>query len=174
MAAARCSEDRGVGDMSREEKISGVHTWRGIITRCRVMFSVLAAYCYDAFGYARYASVSLFSADDRNLISLLAAHAHVIEKGINHPQMRPGFGAERVARLVDLLRLYRERGYDTGNWGYKQAVGALQAYIDAHKVKDERLIELAKVVERFGVCEACAAGSRTVTRGDIARAAKGP
>ena len=150
------------------------HTWQGILSRLRVTLQLSGACLIDFWNYARYCWVSPYSADARNLSALLLAHAHVIEKGINHPAMRPGFGADRINELIRILTIYKERGHNWQDWSVHQALNALHAYAAAHDSKTPEIKRLLTRLAELGECGALTGGTTSISRDELARLSQAP
>lgn len=98
--------------------------------------------------------------------------AHAIEKGLSLQERRTGFGREKVARLIELLRSYRRRGYSTDKVFYRAALSALAAYARFHRGEGYDLGGLGKEIDEIaGGAEDDFGGTREVTREEILRSA---
>lgn len=92
-----------IGLLKRNLPLSWLQAWRQIKFRKAVRKSFL----YDADRYLTYA----YSSDDRprsieNLRAMITMYYHAIEKGLAHPEPRPGFGVKYVSGLIPALEKY--------------------------------------------------------------------
>jgi nitroreductase len=70
--------------------------------------------------------------DPENLLSLITCHWHVVEKGLSMKEVRPLFGRDGIANLLNLLNRYRQEGHDPGAFAYQAALQVLAAYMEYH------------------------------------------
>ncbi len=90
-----------------------------------------AVFAYDA---KRFYDNSMESAceDDRRLLTRISKRAHVLEKGLAMPEMRPGFGQANLMALIDDI----EKGLGSAEKDsclLREAVAAVAEYRTAHE-----------------------------------------
>lgn len=94
---------------------------------------LLRAYVYDYRRYRRYSTDNLKQQDESsNLSAMIILNAHCIEKAFSLPEIRPGYGEERISELVELLRRYQNLGYDREGFAFQKAQSVLAEYIRYH------------------------------------------
>ena len=72
--------------------------------------------------------------------------AHTVEKGLSVANTRPGFGKEKISRLLELLLNYDE------NWdafALEKSYGCLSQYLSWHKSIGYDLVELEEPISNF-------------------------
>ncbi len=58
---------------------------------------------------------------------------HIIEKGLAYENYRPGFGAQNIWALIEVMKRYFSLGYDTNAFFYKTALCCLNCYLKKNK-----------------------------------------
>ena len=85
------------------------------------------AYLYDMQRFFSHSGT--FDEDNQaKLEARLIAHYHVLEKGLSHPDPRPGFGRDVADNLVSLLGRYSAK-FDRNRVQFNVAVGVIARYI---------------------------------------------
>ncbi|UVK41242.1 nitroreductase family protein [Mesorhizobium sp. AR10] len=109
---------------------------------------VVISYVYDVSNYLRYNGDSLLVPKKERLYYRIIVDAHSVEKGLSLKDRRPGFGQQKIKRLMKEVS-----SYDTsfGAFPLEMAVGALRAYVDFHPQGPELhfVEEVRQFVERF-------------------------
>lgn len=95
---------------------------------------LLADYFSDYRRYRKY-SYDRFSAtnDYKNLSAMIIMEAHAIEKGFSLPEIRSGFGVERISGLIRLLEQYSEAGFECKALAFQKAQSVLAEYLRYHE-----------------------------------------
>lgn len=83
--------------------------------------------------YNRSYLANVKKANQQQLESKLSFHAHAIEKGLSHEQLRLGFGETALDQLRMSIELYLQNGYDTASLSYQNALSVLRAYRETHE-----------------------------------------
>ena len=89
------------------------------------------------------------------MLAIITAREHVLEKGLTMPNMQLGFGKDNLCELIRLLLLYRELDYDTKNLVYVQAIKNVEEYRKVHrdagyKLSDDVLTKIQTLMDVFG------------------------
>lgn len=110
---------------------------------------IIISYVYDVGNYLRYNGDSLLVPKKERLYYRIIVDAHSIEKGLSLKDRRPGFGQEKIKRLMNEVS-----AYDTslGAFPLEMAVGALRAYVDLHppgQAEQPFVEKVRQFVERF-------------------------
>lgn len=149
---------------------------RGLVRRARL----IREYLYDYHRMVRHSSAVQWGNSREKLQSLIIIRYHGIEKGLSLPQPRPGFGRDKIAQLVEMLRTYIDSyGADHST---ATALNALKAYLDFNAkagVQDETLRatvdELAQRAAEFPTPEGdLTAGCRELTEACVRKAGQAP
>jgi nitroreductase len=69
---------------------------------------IVKSYCYDFYRYKKY-SRTFGTNSSEKLIGEIIATYHVIEKGLTMPDLRLGFGKDRIIQLCELCVVYIEK-----------------------------------------------------------------
>ena len=105
-------------------------------------FRTLRCFVYDANMYFS-ASVDLAESQKSKALALIMMKTHVVEKGLTMPEMRLGFGQDRILSLIDVLELFI-KNYGKEHERVKYSVGVLDEYlkvhVDSHNVLSETLV----------------------------------
>ena len=70
------------------------------------------------------------------LESRITYHAHALEKGLSHEDLRFNFGKTALKSLSETMRRYAERGYSKET-AYDNGLSVLKEYIDVHEAAGE-------------------------------------
>lgn len=84
---------------------------------------------YRKYSYDRFAA----SSDSKNLSAMIIMEAHAIEKGFSLPEIRSGFGVDRIRGLIRLLEKYRESGFECKALPFQKAQSVLAEYLRYHE-----------------------------------------
>jgi nitroreductase len=149
---------------------------RGLVRRIRL----IREYLYDYQRMVRYSSAVQWGNSREKLQSLITIRYHGIEKGLSLPQPRPGFGREKIAELIEMLRTYiNSYGADHST---VTALHALDAYMEFNAktgVENESLRqsidELTRRTAEFPTPEGdLTAGCRELTEATVRQAGQAP
>ena len=102
---------------------------------------------YDHNRFRAHRFNKLRSATREQLESKLTFHAHAIEKGLSHTDIRYGFGKEALRSLAEGIDMYKRRGYDSTRKPYLNAMSTLKAYVDLHTAAGQ---DVTYVRDEFG------------------------
>lgn len=75
---------------------------------------------------------SLKSANKQQLESKLSFHAHAIEKGLSHDNIRLGFGKSALKSIRDTINIYNDKKLSKDNVYYLNAISVLSEYKKIH------------------------------------------
>lgn len=118
-------------------------------------FSVIRYYVLDMIRYVRYSGIFHKKNTEIKFISDIIMSYHVLEKGLTMPDMRLGFGVERVNALIDLCNEYMSRGYEKSNCQFLHAIGVIDEYRRTHQaskfeMNTELLDNIDKLIQKVG------------------------
>lgn len=99
----------------------------------------LKCFIYDMNKYYKH-SVGISESEESKALSHIMMKTHVVEKGLTMPNMKYGFGQERI---LDLLKILEEHisTYGTTNPRIYYAIGVLKDYYNIHYEKKETFTE---------------------------------
>lgn len=100
---------------------------------------VLRASLYDFNRYINYSSTKGLDTK-KGLISKIIMEYHALEKGMTMPDIRYGFGMNRVSGLINLCNRYSNK-YNSNHPQYINAVGVLIEYLNVHKKNEINIPE---------------------------------
>ena len=112
--------------------------------RRNILFYIraLRANIYDLNRYFKFSSTNYLNTE-KGLISKIIMEYHALEKGMTMPDIRYGFGMNRVNGLINLSKTYASR-FNSSHPQYVNGVGVLIEYLKVHK---ENKIEIPKKIE---------------------------
>lgn len=87
---------------------------------------------YDRRHFARFRFRSVQSATLDQLEGKLTFHAHSLEKGLSHADMKPQFGLTALRLLAATMEAYTRQGFPLERRAYVNALSTLRAYMDTH------------------------------------------
>lgn len=94
-------------------------------------YSLIKAYFYDCKRYMAYSATN--NIDSRvNLEAQIIKGYHSIEKGLTMPEIRLGFGGDKIMSLIDLCEKYINN-YGVYSSQVKHALDVINEYKDYHK-----------------------------------------
>lgn len=88
-------------------------------------------YKYDKTKYLSYSATLKIDSKEK-LLGRISATTHVIEKGLTMPELRLGFGQDRIRNLVDYLKIYDTNKYEKNDI-YIHAIQVLLEYVQLHE-----------------------------------------
>lgn len=103
----------------------------GTLRRLRLSMDIRRVFRDDARRYLTQ-SAALNNGDEAALRAKIAAHYHVLEKGLSNANMRAGYGTAVIGSLISLLDDYRSRGYACCCSQYQSAMMVLRRYGELH------------------------------------------
>ncbi len=96
------------------------------------IFNVKRFYRYDRRKFSRHAFGLRFNQDQVNLRAQITLHYHALEKGLTHPNFRPGFGQKALFGIFSALDAYVAKGYDLKDIRFQTGLSTLLAYVNRH------------------------------------------
>ncbi len=90
-------------------------------------------YLYDAKVFYKNSMLQGYETTQARFIGRITLFAHVIEKGLTMPNMRPNFGKDNLYLLMELLVKYQQKGYDITHPLFKSALEVVYEYENTHK-----------------------------------------
>ena len=109
------------------------HSIKKRLSDFKLRRSIRRQYLYDYSNYIEYSNCFVRNDNSQKLLATIVRLYHVVEKGLTMPDMRMGFGADNIKRLVNCCCLYNQNGYDITNSQFIQCLSVLQEYIEVHK-----------------------------------------
>lgn len=101
----------------------------------RVWFASYRLFGVDERRFKRYYSNPFSRLNQYQLDARLIFHAHSLEKGLSHVNIRLGFGKEALSKMAKAMHQYKASSYDTSSKAYQNALTVLREYVTVHKVK---------------------------------------
>lgn len=139
----------------------------------QIFMKLTRDYVYDLIRYTRYSNTCNRLDSFHKLEAGIVAHYHVIEKGLSLPEPRPGFGKDVASSLIDLLIIYRDRGYPPDDIQYLSAIATLENYTRFHKQNNFDISNIELKIKGIAVTHKLpVAGAITVFRKDILAASR--
>lgn len=126
----------------------------------------------EIVSYARH-SRTFTRASKSNIEAELVENYHAIEKGLSFKKTRKGFGAERIKKILKLLKEYTRSGYDTKSVFYQSAIDSLQAYVNWHEAQGEDVEWVKKELQPFQAQEQLLGGTIHLTAAAVQEASRG-
>lgn len=102
----------------------------------RIYYSIFKVYYYDLKRYFKYSAIYTRYNTQLKLKSFIIKGYHVVEKGLTMPNVRLGFGKERVFELVNLCHKYQDLNYDCTDPAYIHAISVLNEYLYFHEKRN--------------------------------------
>lgn len=104
------------------------------IQNVRTSQAISAAYKSDKKRFEHsYSKGKLHLNAQSQLEARMTFHAHSIEKGLSHKNIRLGFGEPALTSLSKVMQTYLEKGYGKKSEAYQNATSVLEAYFTLHK-----------------------------------------
>lgn len=115
-------------------------------------------YLYDHLCFLNESMVLDYSKSEDSFLGNITLRAHVVEKGLTMPNMRPNFGHGNLVDLIAKCIEYSEK-YDTTKPLFASAVSVIKEYKEVHeclceKIPSDILCLIEKVYELFPNIEA--------------------
>jgi len=107
--------------------------YRKFLTRNRLREFVI----YDEELFFKHSSIWTTDLQSKQ-IGIIVLLYHVIEKGLTMPDMKLGFGREKLIQLIDKCSDYAKK-YDISNRQFKHAIGVIHEYKIIHLQKEYKL-----------------------------------
>ena len=115
----------------------------------KALINVLATpieFFWDWLRLMRWSKASPLCPEQKQLHYDILLLAHTVEKGLSVANTRPGFGKEKISRLLELLSNYDEK-WDI--FAVEKSYGCLSQYLNWHKSIGYDLDELEKQILIF-------------------------
>lgn len=107
--------------------------------KMRVLWHAFKIYKYDFINELRYANNYHMDDSQEKLLSKIVVEYHTIEKGLTMPNIRLGFGKDKLNSIVKLLRQYESNGYDVLEKRFVDCVGVIKEYVILHDLHNYKL-----------------------------------
>ena len=111
-----------------------------ILRKIRFLLQTYSLYLLDARMYVRYSNGFFCNDNKKKILDYLIVFYHPIEKGLAMPDLRLGFGKERVEKVINICNDYIEKYKDTPNV-LIDAIEVIAEYDRVHKSHNYRLDE---------------------------------
>lgn len=116
---------------------------------------------YDKQRFLRnYSKSKLRFNTEVQLGSRLVFHAHSLEKGLSHKNIRLGFGVSALTNLSKVMNAYVENGFDQSRQDYVNALSVLREYITLHTENGYNTSYLDEIFSKEIIDQALAEESR--------------
>ena len=127
-------------------------------------------YCH----YRKYAQASFCaSKSESGIAAMIIMEAHCIEKAFSLPEMRPGYGRERIENLIALMNRYTKCGHNVDSLALRKAKAVLSTYSSYHKSIEYDLGDISALIEPWLVTNTDYGGYAILDRKSLMEAAKG-
>lgn len=104
-------------------------------------YRILRNYLFDFKRYIKYSNTFNKDKTKLKLISTIIKTYHVIEKGLTMPEMRFGFGQEKLKELIKLTNIYYDK-YGLDNH-IIHSLGVIKEYYIIHDKKNNKCLGLS-------------------------------
>lgn len=112
-----------------------------------VVRSLFLNYGYDAYNFYKFSMLKGYRKTQSKFIGKITLHAHVVEKGLTMPNMKPNFGKDNLLMLMDLCQDYIVCKYDVKHPLFRSAVNVVYEYKFIHEKNGIKLLD--EVVEKL-------------------------
>lgn len=103
--------------------------------RARILLRGARSFWYDYRRFRDHYSKDMQVDDRRGLEARLIFHAHALEKGLSHTELRLGFGKSAISALIATMGAYVKHGFPRDSKAYRAALSALKGYQSFHRGK---------------------------------------
>lgn len=110
------------------------------LRKIRFIWQTYSLYLHDARMYVRYSNGFFCNDNKKKILDYLIVFYHPIEKGLAMPDLRLGFGKERVEKVIGLCNEYVRKYKDFPNV-LIDAIEVIAEYDQLHKSHNYRLDE---------------------------------
>ena len=104
-----------------------------LLRRVKITFELILMFSVDMVRFNRTLAIDGRRYDKDKLRALLTYYYHAIEKGLSHPNTRPGFGKEALNGLFKAIENYERSGYPKNDIRYKTSIAVIKSYISYHE-----------------------------------------
>lgn len=95
--------------------------------------TALKYYFYDAKNFICHSMILDYKKTQQRFLGKITLHAHVVEKGLTMPDMKPNFGKDNLFYLIDLCFEYDKYKYDINHILFVSAVSVVFEYKIVHE-----------------------------------------
>lgn len=110
-----------------------------LLRKIRFIIDTYRLYLHDAKMYIRHSNGFHTNNTPQRALDTLIVFYHPLEKGLAMPQLRLGFGRDRLLTVIDMITHYEKKWGDKKNSIIKDAVGVIKEYDELHKKNMYRL-----------------------------------
>lgn len=148
--------------------------WR-IALRLRNRYLLFPSFWSDFRRYQRHSSQVAGAKKDReNLAAMIFREAHRLEKAFSLPEIRPGFGVDRINDLTKLLDGYKKAGHPLDDIAIQKATAVLNEYLRFHEsISYDLNEEVVESVKKWADSSCTVGGYHEFDREEILSASKG-
>ena len=119
-----------------------------------VKLRIYKSFFYDANRYIKHSNSLKKDKNPSKLVATIIKAYHVVEKGLTMPEMRQGFGQDKLVYLIDRCNEYFEH-YDDKNSNVKNAVKVIFEYYTKHQklnvqLNDDLLNLILDLKQKYG------------------------
>ncbi|WP_321996246.1 nitroreductase family protein [Draconibacterium orientale] len=86
----------------------------------------------DLIFFLRYSGIMGFNSE-RKLLAAITFNYHTIEKGLSMHELRLGFGKEKISKILERIKQYIAKNYDTEKSQFIAACSVLLRYYQIHQ-----------------------------------------
>jgi nitroreductase len=104
-----------------------------LLRSIKITLELIFMYSVDMIRFNRTLAIYNRRYSQQKLRAVMTYYYHVIEKGLSHPNTRPGFGKEALDNLYKALEDYKNSGYSLDDARYKTSISVIQSYISYHE-----------------------------------------
>lgn len=97
----------------------------------------LQVFRYDRRRFCKHRLKTMRKVTVAQVDAKMTYHAHAVEKGLSHRNLRFGFGRSALAGLADALEANERHGFDKSRRACLNAMGTIKAYVEAHSAAAE-------------------------------------
>lgn len=137
-------------------------------------WQLISSYYSDYRRYRTFSSKhSGSNKTHNNLSAMIFMQAHALEKGFSLPDIRSGFGSERIKLLAQLLEKYKTSGFPMEDLSVQKASSVLSQYIRYHDLISFELGAMRTLIQKWENPSCDIAGYAELTREEILKTAVG-
>ena len=118
------------------------------LQKYRIAYHFKSYTAYDENIFLKHSNILYQDTQSKHIGKIVLTY-HIIEKGLTMPDMRPGFGKERMELLIDEC-LYYHKNYDKDNTQFLHALSVIAEYKRVHSENKFNLdAELVRKIDRL-------------------------
>jgi nitroreductase len=137
-------------------------------------WAIMRAYWNDFRRYRRHSSVGKHqNKGQHNIAALILKEVHALEKGFSLPDIRAGYGSQKIPEIIALMSRYRNRGYDCHILAYKKAQSVFAEYLRYHEAIGHDLGSLGETMRPWADSDCDIGGYKALSRDELQRGAHG-